>query len=182
MKLFLYCRLYAWHNRAPAIFATAKASLVGSSGPSSRADSRTGCSASRGEKQEDPRNVRRSTPVSAEPWLTLAAIARLSYRNSAGRVRFASIPPTAAAARNTASGRADASQSSTACWRRRSSVLPPDFTRTAPVEARRRVRALPTMPRSPATQTRLPTRSYAFIVHASYIAIDGVPQHAEPLD
>src|SRR6266436_4159931 len=67
------------------------------------------------------------------------------------------IPPTVAAAMMTTSGRCAFIQSSTGCWRRRSTSGRPMVKLSQPSRARRRTRALPTMPPWPATKTRRPT-------------------------
>ncbi len=69
---------------------------------------------------DDPSNSSFSTPVFRAAWMMLVSIARLSYRNSAGRVALARMPPTVAAARNTACGRAFSIHASTSACRRKS--------------------------------------------------------------
>ena len=68
--------------------------------------------------------------------ITLASISRLSYRNSAGRVSLAKMPPTVAAARNTTSGRLAASHSSVSFCRRKSSDAAIDREDLAPLAAK----------------------------------------------
>src|SRR6478752_1853815 len=65
------------------------------------------------------------------------------------------MPPTRAAARNTACGRTSRIQRSSDSGRRRSTVSRGAVTTSQPSRARRRTIALPTSPRWPATQTRL---------------------------
>src|SRR5580693_1608936 len=79
--------------------------------------------------------------------------------NSARSVLLATMPPTLAAARNTACGRLQANQSATCAWSRRSTSLRGTVRSSTPSEASRRTSAPPTMPRCPATKTRLPFRS-----------------------
>src|SRR4051812_38640976 len=66
------------------------------------------------------------------------------------------MPPTSAASRNAASGFCAATQSSTSFWRVRSSVLRSAVRISQSICFSRRTIAEPTMPRAPATQTRLP--------------------------
>src|SRR5690554_4368774 len=106
--------------------------------------------------QLEPRNSSFATPARRAASITFAAIARLSYKNSPGRVALARMPPTRAAASTTASGRAASSHASTAACRRRSSSPRPAVSTAQPAPSSRRATAAPTMPRWPATQTRLP--------------------------
>src|SRR5262249_21132848 len=76
--------------------------------------------------------------------------------NSAGRELLAWIPPTRAAARKIASGFLAAIHASVSTWRVRSTSPRPAVSTSQSTEARRRTIAAPTMPRWPATQTRLP--------------------------
>src|SRR5262249_4744406 len=64
-----------------------------------------------------------------------------------------------AAAMITTSGFCAFIQSSTGCWRRRSTSARPAVSVAQPSPARRRTMALPTMPRWPATKTRRPASS-----------------------
>src|SRR5262249_13897256 len=66
------------------------------------------------------------------------------------------MPPTVAAATMTMSARFAASQSSTGCWRRRSTSSRPAVRSSQPSRTSRRSSAPPTMPRWPATKIRLP--------------------------
>ena len=68
------------------------------------------------------------------------------------------MPPTVPAATKTACGRIAARQSSTSACRLRSTASRAAVTVSQPSVARRRSSAFPTMPRWPATQTRLPSR------------------------
>ena len=54
--------------------------------------------------QDEPKNSSDFTPAFAASWMTLVSIARLSRMKSAGRVSFARMPPTCAAARKITSG------------------------------------------------------------------------------
>src|SRR6185503_5206592 len=82
--------------------------------------------------------------------------ARLAWMKSAGALRFASMPPTLAAARNTYSGRSFEKKRSTAAASARSSA---DRSRVIsarkPSARSRRSSAAPIMPRWPATKIRL---------------------------
>src|SRR5271165_1965482 len=69
------------------------------------------------------------------------------------------MPPTLAAARNTACGFFFANQSNTAAWSRRSSSTRPAVRTSTFSCASRRAIAAPTMPRWPATKTVLPFSS-----------------------
>src|SRR5579872_2773925 len=71
------------------------------------------------------------------------------------------MPPTRAAAMNTASGRASAIQAWVASCRRRSSRSLSVVRTSQASRARRLTSAEPTMPRWPATQTRLPASGKA---------------------
>src|ERR1700756_4672322 len=66
------------------------------------------------------------------------------------------MPPTLAAARNTACGFFLVNQSNTAAWSRRSSSARPAVRISTSSLASRRMMAAPTMPRCPATKTVLP--------------------------
>src|SRR5450631_2918295 len=79
--------------------------------------------------------------------------------NSARSVLLATMPPTFAAARNTACGRFSANHLKTAAWSRRSSSLRVAVSSFTFSEASLRVSAAPTMPRCPATKTVLPFSS-----------------------
>src|SRR5947209_6834992 len=68
------------------------------------------------------------------------------------------MPPTLAAARNTASGRYEVIHFKACAWFVRSSSLLSGDRISQPSEARRRTSAEPTMPWWPATQTRFPAR------------------------
>src|ERR1700739_4454565 len=69
------------------------------------------------------------------------------------------MPPTFAAARNTACGRAFANQANTAAWSRRSTSLRPTVSSSTFSRASRRTSAPPTIPLCPATKTVLPSSS-----------------------
>src|ERR1700756_2956580 len=69
------------------------------------------------------------------------------------------MPPTLAAARNTACGFFLVNQSNTAAWSRRSSSARPAVRISTSSLASRRMMAAPTMPRCPATKTVLPFSS-----------------------
>src|SRR5690242_4178751 len=109
--------------------------------------------------QEDPRNISFSVLLRWAAWITFAAIARLSYRNSARSVLLATMPPTLAAARKTTCGDLSANQSNTAAWSHKSSSRRPAVSNSTFSLANRRTSALPTMPRWPATKTFLPFSS-----------------------
>src|SRR5579872_5668289 len=79
--------------------------------------------------------------------------------NSARSVLLATIPPTFAAARNTACGRCLANQSNTAAWSRRSTSARLTVCSWTPSDASRRASAEPTIPLWPATKTFFPFRS-----------------------
>src|SRR4051812_7347707 len=79
--------------------------------------------------------------------------------NSARSVLLATMPPTVAAARNTACGRFAANHLLTAAWSRRSTSLRVNVKSLTSSCASRRASAEPTMPRCPATKTVLPLRS-----------------------
>src|ERR1700686_3027632 len=79
--------------------------------------------------------------------------------NSARSVLLATMPPTFAAARNTACGRFSANHLNTAAWSRRSSSLRVAVISFTFSEASLRVSAAPTIPRCPATKTVLPFSS-----------------------
>src|SRR5579885_3016753 len=86
--------------------------------------------------------------------MTFVSIARLSKRNSAGKVSFARMPPTFAAARIITSGFCSARHLRTASCSRRSRSLRRTVRSSTSSRSRRRTIADPTMPRWPATQTR----------------------------
>src|ERR1700722_19794198 len=69
------------------------------------------------------------------------------------------MPPTLAAARNTARGRLPANQRDTAAWSRRSTSLRPTVSSSTSSCASLRSSAAPTIPRCPATKTVLPFSS-----------------------
>src|SRR5665213_2576364 len=119
--------------------------------------------------QDEPRNISFSAPWTWEAWITLVAMIRLSYRNSARSVSLATMPPTLAAARNTACGRLAANQPDTAAWSRRSTSLRGTVSSSTSSCASRRISAAPTMPRCPATKTVLPFSSNGIL------AIGGLP-------
>src|SRR3954470_22032473 len=79
--------------------------------------------------------------------------------NSARSVLLATMPPTLAAARNTACGRFAANQPETPAWSRRSSSRCATVSSSTSSRASRRTNAAPTIPRSPATKTDLPFSS-----------------------
>src|SRR5882757_2015705 len=79
------------------------------------------------------------------------------------------MPPTFAAARNTACGRWAENQLFTAAWSRRSTSLRGDVTSSTSSRASRRTSAEPTIPRWPATNTVLPFSSNGGL------AIGGLP-------
>src|ERR1700723_217995 len=79
--------------------------------------------------------------------------------NSPRSVLLATMPPTFAAARNTACGRVLANQANTAAWSRRSTSLRPSVSSSTFSRASRRTSAPPTMPLWPATKTVLPSSS-----------------------
>src|ERR1700739_2696852 len=67
------------------------------------------------------------------------------------------MPPTFAAARNTACGRAFANQANTAAWSRKSTSLRPTVSSSTSSRASRRTSARPTIPLCPATRPFLPS-------------------------
>src|SRR3954464_15823569 len=71
------------------------------------------------------------------------------------------MPPTRAAARKTACGRALATQPKTASWSRKSTDMRSTLRISHFSLPRARMMAEPTIPLWPATQMRLPARSYA---------------------
>src|ERR1700693_4579252 len=79
--------------------------------------------------------------------------------NSPRSVLLATMPPTFAAARNTACGRACANQANTAAWSRKSTSPRPTVSSSTFSLASRRTSAPPTMPLCPATKTVLPSSS-----------------------
>src|SRR5665213_2922525 len=109
--------------------------------------------------QDEPRNISFSAPWTWEAWITLVAMIRLSYRNSARSVSLATMPPTLAAARNTACGRLAANQPDTAACSRKSTSLRRTVSSSTCSCTSRRISAAPTMPRCPATKTVLPFSS-----------------------
>src|SRR5258707_416590 len=76
--------------------------------------------------------------------------------NSARSVLLATMPPTLAAARNTACGRLSANQPNTAAWSRKSTSLRRAVSSSTSSCASLRVSAAPTIPPCPATKTVLP--------------------------
>src|ERR1700687_1399871 len=79
--------------------------------------------------------------------------------NSARSVLLATMPPTFAAARNTACGRLFANQPNTAAWSRKATSLRPTVSSSTFSWASLRTSAAPTIPRCPATKTVLPFSS-----------------------
>src|ERR1700722_7275708 len=79
--------------------------------------------------------------------------------NSPRSVLLATMPPTLAAARNTACGRLSANHLNTAAWSRRSTSLRRIVSSSTSSCASRRTSAPPTIPRCPATKTVLPFSS-----------------------
>src|SRR3954467_3903019 len=79
--------------------------------------------------------------------------------NSPRSELLALMPPTLAAARNTACGRAFSNQRLTAAWSRRSTSSRWTVRSSTSSWRSRRTSALPTMPRCPATKTVLPFSS-----------------------
>src|ERR1700749_2829987 len=79
------------------------------------------------------------------------------------------MPPTLAAARNTACGRLPANHRVTATWSRKASSLRPAVSSSTSSCASLRTSAAPTMPRCPATKTVLPFSSNGVL------AISGLP-------
>src|ERR1700736_837421 len=79
--------------------------------------------------------------------------------NSARSVLLATMPPTLAAARNTACGRTFANQENPAAWSRNSPSLRPAVSSSTFPSASLRTSAAPTIPRCPATKTVLPFSS-----------------------
>src|SRR6202011_1835914 len=79
--------------------------------------------------------------------------------NSARSVLLATMPPTFAAARNTACGRLFANQPNTAAWSRKSTSLRPTVSSSTFSCASLRTSAAPTIPPCPATKTVLPFSS-----------------------
>jgi len=68
----------------------------------------------RGKMHDEPRNRSFLTPVFRAASITFVSMTRFWYKNSAGRVELAQIPPTFAAATKTASIFRSAIQSFTA--------------------------------------------------------------------
>src|SRR5450755_4995417 len=89
--------------------------------------------------------------------MTLVCRARLSSRKSAGRLAFAEMPPTRAAARMTTSGFVSCIHASTSACRHRSTWSRSTVTSSQSSRASRRISADPTIPRWPATQIRRPS-------------------------
>src|SRR4029077_5269967 len=85
------------------------------------------------------------------------------------------MPPTVAAAMITTSGRWAFIQSSTCCWRRRSTSARAAVSVVQPSRASRRTIALPTMPRWPATKTRRPAslKTSVFVAPALMLVAHG---------
>src|ERR1035441_267377 len=123
--------------------------------------------------QDEPRNNSFLTPVRHAAWMILVSITRFSYRNSAGRVAFAKMPPPVAAARKTTSIFLSAIHSSTAAWRNRSRSLRAAVTISQLSRARHRTIADPAMPRCPATQTRRPFNSKLVMTNPSHAGFSG---------
>src|ERR1039458_3138831 len=123
--------------------------------------------------QDEPRNSSFLTPVRHAAWMTLVSITRFSYRNSAGRVAFAMMPPTVAAARKTTSIFLSAIHASTAACLNRSRSLRAAVTISQLSRARRRTIADPAMPRCPATQTRRPFNSKLVMTNPSHAGFSG---------
>src|SRR6266536_2971504 len=69
------------------------------------------------------------------------------------------MPPTLAAAKNTTCGRLAANHLFTAAWSRKSTSLRGTVSGSTFSRTSRRIRADPTIPRWPATKTRLPSNS-----------------------
>src|SRR5882724_10734879 len=91
--------------------------------------------------QEEPRNISFSHLLTWAAWITFAAIARLSYRNSARSVLLAT------------------NHLLTAVWSRRSTSERVSVWSSTSSCNSRRISAAPTMPRWPATKTVLPFSS-----------------------
>src|SRR6185437_12019737 len=143
----------------PAIFATAYHSSVGSSAPVSKRSSVIGCGASRGNTQDDPRNISFFTFAEKAARITLRAMARFSARNSTGWTSLAWIPPTRAAARKIASGLVWLIHRSVGSCFARSTCACEAVRISQPSLARRRAMAEPASPEWPATVMRFPRRS-----------------------
>src|ERR1700728_3473263 len=79
--------------------------------------------------------------------------------NSPRSVLLATMPPTFAAARNTACGFALANQANTAAWSRKSTSLRDSVSSSTFSRLSRRTSAPPTIPLCPATKTVLPSSS-----------------------
>src|ERR1035441_4430491 len=123
--------------------------------------------------QDEPRNNSFLTPVRHAAWITLVSITRFSYKNSAGRVEFARMPPTVAAATKTTSSFLSPIHVSTSAWRNRSSSLRAAVTISQLSRARRRKIAEPAMPRCPATHTRRPVKSKLLMASLSHVRFPG---------
>src|ERR1700693_3386192 len=92
--------------------------------------------------------------------------------NSPRSVLLATMPPTFAAARNTACGRFLANQSNTAAWSRKSTSLRPTVSSSTSSRARRSTRAPPTIPVWPATKTVLPFSSNGVLAIGNLVPCD----------
>src|SRR5207344_3575437 len=92
--------------------------------------------------------------------------------NSPRSVLLATMPPTLAAARNTACGRFLANQSNTAAWSHKSTSLRPTVRSSTSSRARRRTSAPPTIPLGPATKTVLPFRSNGVLAIGNLVPRD----------
>src|SRR5438132_7499340 len=123
--------------------------------------------------QEEPKNISFSVLLTWAAWMTFAAIARLSERNSARSVLLATMPPTLAAARNIACGRLAANHLLTAAWSRRSTSERVIVRSSTSSRASRRASAAPTMPRWPATKTVLPFSSNGVLAIGNLPPCDG---------
>src|SRR5436853_632563 len=88
------------------------------------------------------------------------------------------MPPTLAAARNTACGRLSANQPNTAAWSRRSTSARPAVNSSTSSCASRRTNAEPTIPPCPATNTVLPFSSNGVLAIGYLPAGDReIPRH-----
>src|ERR1035438_3481583 len=105
--------------------------------------------------------------------MILVSITRFSYKNSAGRVALAIMPPTVAAARNTTSIFRSPVQASTSAWRSKSSSLREAVAISQLSRASRRTIADPAIPRCPATHTRQPVKSKLLMPNPSHMRFPG---------
>jgi len=78
IKFVPYCSLKYRQSFMAAILAIAYGSLVGSRGPDKRYSSLSGCGASFGYMQDDPRFRSFLTPALYDAWMIFAAIVILS--------------------------------------------------------------------------------------------------------